>query len=259
MTNQELIATLQDLVHTYEWSVDYITKEGTDNVEEMVGSMVEEFMNNSGFNSEDEDLFGDLCNVVYDAHGDKLRKSKYDRHVEAVQEFYCEAYVMGEVNPAEQDIEDLAQCLWDDFEYATDNKDNPWDYINYSAGVLLGEIPEEYIVSELRNPDNLNIDAAETCLLIADSDRYGDAIEEVMQEYANKFFSVFGDNERAALAYIRNNEEKVSDAGFVTLKQRAPETFVAFLTNNPNYEYDELVKDFKSYAIIETLCGLLED
>ena len=48
MTNQELIATLQDLVHTHEWSVEAITKEGTDNVEEMVGSMVEEFMNNWG-------------------------------------------------------------------------------------------------------------------------------------------------------------------------------------------------------------------
>ena len=74
MTNQELIAELQDLVYTQEWSVDCITEEGTDNIEENVGYMVEHFMNNYGFDPDDEELFGNLCNVVYDAHGDELRE-----------------------------------------------------------------------------------------------------------------------------------------------------------------------------------------
>ncbi|QBP06115.1 hypothetical protein [Synechococcus phage S-B68] len=81
---------LSSFLSSSDWSAETLCADGTDAVVETVGAYIEEFMNSYGVDPDDdenEELYSDLCFMVYEFHGAEDLESgtpEWDAHWESL-------------------------------------------------------------------------------------------------------------------------------------------------------------------------------
>jgi len=184
----------------------------------------------------------------------------YEYHLREWREFASAQFSELEDNTQDLDeyTQELAESYFAQYEEVTVGMNDPWKSVHYSAGVYLGEIGKDHIIDHLNNPENIpNIDVTEVTLMVADDDRFSDAIEEWLKPIAKEIIEKMGGPNKA-LAVIDLKEDEFAAVLYARSKTDIPEALMTLaLWNEKNLDWMQIVDEFTDYNILATLRGLI--
>jgi len=165
-----------------------------------------------------------------------MTKTAYQYHVE---EF--EAFCKAEGVEGEEDMNDFASQLWDDLEDYRDSDVNPFELINYSAGVYLGEVEMIIRPSDLRFVDEYEADM----WIVYDNMDNPDAHADRAEEFLSAFI---GEDYDDPTSEDLNNYMRLND----------PEYLVVLAAWNSQLNDDQIMA-FHDESNMNTYQGIMED